>query len=151
MRTIKLLFIDSDTWLYCLGELKNRHPSEDKYGPKRLLADEDLILSDNVRMEVIKHKFRGGKTEYDANPTLCRKIQKLTSQGEVDIVVIGNNRGAGLERAEAVAPSLRDQTIITAHQYQLGGELEELYAPKGFKHFCKRNNLRNKVKEVLGI
>ena len=124
MKIVKLLFIDDPDWLWFIGDLKNRHPSESRFDPKRLLADEDLNIVPGILLEVIEG-FAGAKRSscYDSDPALCEKIKTMTASKEVDVVVIGNNRGVGVEKARAVAPDLRDRTIITWHR--LPGDVKE--------------------------
>ncbi|MSR78847.1 MAG: hypothetical protein EXS59_01750 [Candidatus Taylorbacteria bacterium] len=150
MRTIRLLFVDDPDWICFIGDRENRHPSESRFDPKRLLADEDLDIVPGVRLEVIE-AFAGAKrcSCYDPDPVLCEKIKTMTANREVDIVVIGNNRGAGLEKAKAIAQHLQDQTIVTFFDKPHEGMTRE-YVEMGFKHFCIRRDLRQRLQTMLG-
>ena len=150
MKTVKLLFIDDPDWICFIGDGENRHPSESRFAPKLLLADEDLNIVPGIRLEVID-AFAGTKrcSCYDPDPALCEKIKMMTANKEMDIVVIGNNRVAGLEKAKAVAQDLQDRTIVTFFG-KLHEGLTREYAEMGFKHFCIRRELRQRLQAMIG-
>lgn len=65
---------------------------------------------------------------------------------DLDFGVIGNNLGAGLIRARRVPECLRDRFVIVWNERP--GEFEEDYAALGYKHFCARSELMQKLQEL---
>ncbi|MDP1694337.1 MAG: hypothetical protein Q8L34_02240 [Candidatus Woesearchaeota archaeon] len=86
---------------------------------------------------------------YTNTPGKTKMIQDLTESGKVDYVVIGNNLGAGVEKAAAVAEAMRaDRACIVWNDYYAGDEVR--YAALGFKHFMSRKDLADHFKIYVG-
>lgn len=125
MRTVKVLLLDGVP--ECLPEL-------------------DMF---NVKLDIIPEILLGAHDLYSPPPELCEFVRRVTSINLVDLVVIGNNLGAGLVKAQAVAEDMKPKTIVTWNTYRKGEE--RLYLAHGLRHFCSRIDLPLKVPEVLGL
>jgi hypothetical protein len=82
---------------------------------------------------------------YHPSDILLRRIHEITDQGEADIIIIGNNSGAGVLKALVVAEPMRSRTIITAHSHPPS----ELYIPFGYTRFCPRFDLPSYLKQLI--
>ena len=56
-----------------------------------------------------------------------------------DVVLLGNNRGVGLEKAATLPATMRDRTLVMWDRYRSGDEAA--YASFGFTHFGQRSVL----------
>ena len=56
-----------------------------------------------------------------------------------DVVLLGNNRGVGFEKAAALPESMFDRTLVMWNRYHPGDEAA--YAAFGFTHFGQRSVL----------
>jgi hypothetical protein len=145
MKIVKVLYLDDDFWIWYLGEVPDL--SADL---KKDLTEKDLKIGRGMRLEVIReHSIVRHKAYHDAPEPVVKAIKTMTENKEVDIVVVGNNWQNGLTRAREIAEDLKPKTIVVWHDYQPGAE--KPYAELGFQHFCRRRDLRKKLKELLGI
>ncbi len=100
-----------------------------------------------VDIDLFQHKDLGFASEYESSEELCKQITLMTVNGKVDMVIIGNNRGAGAKKAKAVADVMRGRTIIVSN-----GDIEglaPLYKKIGFEHMGLRSKLPELIKDVL--
>lgn len=87
--------------------------------------------------------------QYYASNANCEQIRELTSQHKVDLVIIGNNMGAGLIRARFVHVDLLPMTMVVWNDYR---ESETIpYAEVGISHFGRRPEILTILKNLLGI
>lgn len=104
---------------------------------------------DGVEIDFVTEKRLGNPDSYKVTPDVLLKIKGL-SRGNVDLFVIGNNLGAGLEKAKAVSPEMRDRVVIIYNAITL--EEKEAYKTLGFTRFESRGNFSYKaVGGLLGI
>lgn len=125
MKTVRVLFLDDAPWFL---------PNLEK---------------DDVKLQVEKEGSWGTMDVYSAPRSLCEEITRLTAEGLVDLVVVGNNCGAGIPKAQAIAPCLREKTIVVWNSYYTG--LDRPYAVLGFKHFGSRSKLCELIPKVLEL
>lgn len=125
MKTVRVLFLDDAPW----------H-----------LPD---LTSQGVRLEVIQEGQWGSMNVYSAPRQVCEAVKKLTTSKEVDIVVVGNNLGAGVAKAKAIAEDMKEKTIVVWNSYSRGNEAH--YARLGLTHFGSRTDLRQMVSALLGV
>lgn len=123
MKTVKILFLDDAPWFL---------PDSPHGG---------------VELRVVMAGQWGTGDVYAAPASVCESIQKLTSEKAVDIVVIGNNMGAGVPKARAIADDMRDVTIVVWNQYSLG--IEGPYTALGLTRFGSRTDLREMIPALL--
>ena len=84
---------------------------------------------------------------YHPSPEELERIESETVGGDYDHVVIGNNMGAGVQRATAVAEGMRDSTSIVWNVYAPGAE--QPYRGLGIRHFLSRDDLPGHLRNVL--
>jgi hypothetical protein len=84
---------------------------------------------------------------YHPSDELLRKIQTITKSGEIDLVIIGNNNGSGVDKAKQIAQALRTRTIVIANFMPDPGD----YTPHGYSRFCSRWTLQDQLLEVLAL
>jgi hypothetical protein len=124
-KKIKVLFLDADQFFL---------PSSEMLG---------------AELEVITF---GCKDVYSEPSTKdCVEIMKITSNKEVDLVVIGNNLGSGVTRAMFVNEAMKEKTIIVWNNYSPLLGVENCYKNMGFANFVSRGCLRCKVCELFGV
>ena len=125
MKIVKVLFLDDAPWF---------------------LPD---LTSHGIKLEVIQEGLWGTMNVYSAPTThVCEAVKELTA-GKVDVVVIGNNLGAGVAKAQAVVDKMKEMTIVVWNSYHKGDE--QPYTDLGLKHFGSRNDLPQLITEMLGI
>ena len=83
---------------------------------------------------------------YIANPDELLNITR-TSEAGIDYVVIGHNRGVGVERAGAVVESLRKNACVVWESYQEG--IEEPYRELGYETFLARRDFVDHFVETM--
>jgi len=125
MRIVKVLFLDDAPWF---------------------LPD---LTSHGVKLEVIQEGQWGTMDVYSAPAEVCEAVKKLTAGKEVDVVVVGNNIGAGVPKAEAIADDMKGMTIVVWNSYHKGNEAP--YAALGLKRFGSRSDLEQMIPAMLGI
>jgi hypothetical protein len=118
-----------------------------------LLDDAPWFLPDleaqGVKIEVIQEGLWGTLSVYEARPKTLEIIKRLTENKEVDLIVVGNNMGAGVPKAMAIADAMKEQTIVVWNYYCKGDEAP--YSAIGFKQFGSRTALERLVPALLGI
>lgn len=125
MRIVKVLFLDDAPWF---------------------LPD---LTPHGVELEVVQEGTWGMMSVYSAPTQVCEAVKKLTANKEVDIVVVGNNMGAGVPKARAVADDMKEMTIVVWNSYYQG--VEAPYDGLGLKHFGSRSDLERLIPAMLGI
>jgi hypothetical protein len=125
MKIVKVLFLDDAPW--CLPNLSQK----------------------GIELEVIRESEWGTMDVYKAPPHVCEAVKQLTEEKKVDLVIVGNNMGAGVLKAQAIAEDMKEKTIVVWNFYTLG--VEQPYAAFGLKHFCSRKNLSKMVPKLLGL
>ncbi len=108
-----------------------------------------MLHDQGVRFEVIQYGSIAKLTAYQVSEGELEDVASMTERKAVDLVVIGNNTGVGVQKARAVAEAMRPMTVVVWNFYCKGDE--EPYAALGFKHFCSRSDLRKIVPTVLGL
>ena len=124
MKIVKVLFLDDAPWF---------------------LPD---LTSHGIELEGIQEGPWGTTNIYTFPTQVCKAVKKLTA-GKVDIVVIGNNMGAGVAKAQAVVDKMKEMTIVVWNSYHKGDE--QPYTDLGLKHFGSRKDLPQLITEMLGI
>ena len=113
--------------------IKLKKPYTTPTGRKVKLVAEEAVLG------VCKNETAAGPT-YMVWDSKLELIKRLTEGGDVDYVIIGNNRGAGVSKASKVAQNMRaNHACVVWHDYIPG--YEQLYAKLGYKYFMSRNVL----------
>jgi hypothetical protein len=113
-------------------------------------ADQGFLPSNEMlgaELEVTTFGCENVYSQPSAND--CAKIKKITSNNEVDLVVIGNNLGSGVTRAMFVGEAVKKRTIIVWNSYSPLLGMETHYENMGFTNFTSRGRLRHKVCEIL--
>jgi len=102
-----------------------------------------------VEVEFVPNILFGRDEVYNSSPAICRMVTDLTSRGEVDLVVIANNLGAGIEKARAVAENMRDKTIV----FWTGdfGTDNVPYKQLGITRFGMTATIQESVAEALAL
>lgn len=101
-----------------------------------------------VDFDMYQQKDIGDPNVYESPEHVCQQITLMTSNNKVDIVIIGNNLGAGVAKARAVADAMRDRTVVVWNVYRKGDE--STYAKLGFKRFGSRSDLPDILSAMLG-
>ena len=83
---------------------------------------------------------------YVTNPVELGRIFDISGSG-VDYTVIGHNRGVGVDRAEAVAESVRENACVVSESRQDG--VEEPYRQLGYQTFLLRRELVEHFRGVM--
>ncbi len=103
----------------------------------------------DIKLEVLQEAHWSTRDVYYVSPRICETVKKLTTSKEVDIVVVGNNLGAGVTKAMSIADDMKEMTVVVWNFYHKG--LEANYSAIGFKHFGSRNDLCRLIPAMLGI
>ncbi len=127
----------------------------DVYGDRLEFFERNLGTIPGTRIEVIPEPDPGDGPFISTNRSytnlrnwVAQDITRMTKSGEVSYVIIGNNDGMGIQRAEAVDESMRaDKACVVWHDYTPGNERP--YAKIGFRHFVSRKDQWDKVDEHL--
>jgi hypothetical protein len=77
--------------------------------------------------------------KFKAPPALLTNIESFTWRNDFDLVILGDNDGVGLLKAQAIAPKTRPRTVVVWDDYKLGDEAP--YVALGFKQFMSRRTL----------
>lgn len=158
MKIVKVLFLDQLDYFFLISGNKNNIIRKSKN-------------SDSVKFEIVSNKFLddcysekekiaqempmySDDAEYFSG--FKETIKDFTENKKVDIIIIGNNRGAGVFKAEAVADDMKDKTIIVWHDL-CGDEFDERdeqektwpYRRLGFKCFALRRDMKQAVLKVI--
>ncbi|MCA9485372.1 MAG: hypothetical protein KC506_00845 [Nanoarchaeota archaeon] len=132
--------------------MKSKKPQE-KLERILLLDNFSLVMPkiEGVSLKIIQQDKvnLGTKDVYKFfNEELDENIRRLTQDGEVDYVVIGNNRGAGVVKASAVAEDMRaNRTCIVWNEYFSGAEI--FYVGLGINYFISRRDLGVHLEKYL--
>jgi len=65
-------------------------------------------------------------------------VRRLTRKEHFDLVIIGNNKGAGLRKAACVKPSMRAASVVILWN-SFGYRDTKPYENMGYTHFCTRD------------
>ena len=84
---------------------------------------------------------------YEANEKTLAKIKELTASKNFDIVVLGNNLGAGIVKAASIHPRLHSRTVVVWNDDGLGGKAE--YEKLGFRNFMTRDSLEAYITKLV--
>lgn len=106
-------------------------------------ADGIPDLADRGIAVQVTHERDWNKNVYEAPRTAIEKIEELTKLSNFDIVVIGNNLGAGVLKAMAVHKRLRHRTVVVWNDDIFKGKEE--YEKLGLHRFMPRHHLRNYI------
>ncbi len=85
---------------------------------------------------------------YRPSLSMCEEIRELTSQHQVDLVIIGNNLGGGLKMAAFVHEDLLPKTVVVWNSYR--DEETVPYAKMGIRHFGTRDQITQIIQNILG-
>jgi hypothetical protein len=144
----RILYLDSDYYL----SLNNRELTGLNLVIIPEVINKELECFSKRHLTVNFHETLNPKgssrSVYHPTPQLFNAIQAVTADGNIDIVVIGNNNGAGLYKAVCVANELRSKTIIIWNVYVPGHDEKE-YQRLGYTHFASRGNLYKSILELL--
>src|SRR3989344_2701733 len=119
MKIVKVLFLDDAPWF---------------------LPD---LTPHGIKLEVVQEGMWGTMNVYSAPAKVCEAVKKLTAGKEVDIVVVGNNMGAGVPKAKAIADGMKEMTVVVWNSYYRGNEAP--YAALGSNRFGSPPNLRQLI------
>jgi len=75
---------------------------------------------------------------YDCTPENAEAIARLTTSRHFDVIVLGNNLGAGARKAQFIAPNRRSKVIVV---YNGEPHHIEQYKQLGIHHFSDRLKL----------
>jgi hypothetical protein len=96
-------------------------------------------LSADTTTHVEVQLFRG-TSEYTAQEPLLSFLRALQPYS-YDLIIIGNNQGSGVTKAEAIPVALRPRAVVTWNDAP-GGRVEA-YRRLGYTHFVTRDKLLN--------
>lgn len=146
MKNVRVLYLDDDHWIRYLGAT----PVISVESLERGLTKEDLTIGRGVMMRIIRESSIVRDQTYKNAPAPLRTaISVMTRNNHADVVIVGNNLGKGITRAQEIAEAMRSKTVIVWNDYTLGRE--KPYAELGFQHFCSRADLRQTLKKLIGI
>lgn len=128
IRTVKVLFLDS---------------------PPQQLVVGTRLKEAGLKMEIVPNGALSKDEAYGNFYGLASKIKTLCDNPEIELVILGNNLGAGLAKARAIAPRLQDKTIVLWNNNRARDE--QPYAQLGFRHFGDRGDIVELAKQALGI
>jgi hypothetical protein len=86
-------------------------------------------------------------TLYNPPETIIRQVRTLTLGDDIDVIVVGNNTGAGLFFSLVIPKKMRPMTIITSHTEEFPEK--RLYLSDGYTHIVTRYNLHLSLRELL--
>jgi hypothetical protein len=81
---------------------------------------------------------------------LIREANKKSKSSDIDLIIIGNNMGAGVDKARALTPEACPKTIVVWNDYLPGTELP--YAELGYRYFASRadfETIKRYISEIL--
>lgn len=105
--------------------------------PYTLLLESDLVSNDILPYT----------DTYKPSKRLLSAIRKTTMADEVDFVIIGNNLGAGIQKAHVVSPHMYSRTLIAWHPDP--GIDPMPYMNLGINLFAYRSQLATILPELL--
>jgi hypothetical protein len=103
-----------------------------------------FIGGETVRCTHLSQIDPGGDVYEEASPELLEVINELLFEANIDLVIIGNNGGAGLSLAKGIDEDLlylKERTVVVSN-YGLSGEEEAAYRELGLTNFCTRAQLK---------
>jgi len=77
-----------------------------------------------------------------------RDLARRATPEQYDLVVIGNNRGTGVEYARLLLHDIKSRVLVVWNDYRPGDE--EIYASLGLEHFCSRPEQADYLLKMLG-
>jgi hypothetical protein len=110
-------------------------------------ADHLPNLSDRGITLEVTHELSWNKDVYVAPKESLAQIEKLTAMGNFDVVVVGNNLGAGVLKAMAINPRLLGRTVVVWNENVFAHRAD--YEKLGIRHFMTRVNLRTYVVNLV--
>jgi hypothetical protein len=125
-RAVKILFLDA---------------------PPQLPVVEARLAEAGLEIVAVPHGTLSFDEAYGNFYGLGDKIKILCGNPEIEIVILGNNRGAGFVKAKSIPQRLKDRTIVLWNNRRAADE--QPYAQLGFKHFGNRCDIVNLVKQIL--
>jgi hypothetical protein len=128
MRTIKCLIIDA----------------ADRFQVPWIILAEDW----HIRVEAIAEVEKGeqyGYRLYEPDRATFQWIADQTKE-HFDVVILGNNGKAGLEKAPHIPKTLRDRTIVV---WTSSVGRTEPYRDLGFNRFSTRSEVHNAIRELI--
>lgn len=99
-----------------------------------LNGDETFLLFKRDGFEVTTETQLGNYDSYKAPKKTLKEIARVTKEEKFDFVVIKNNMGVGVEKANAVDQSMRDKVIIVWNSEPSDSE-KRPYQELSVKHF----------------
>lgn len=88
-----------------------------------------------------------GEEAYNFNEKAVEKIGMIKSRLiEFDLIVIGNNMGGGLYKADLIPNDIKDKVVIVWNDDSI--QNRQSYMEKGFIHFSSRSGLCDYVKNM---
>ena len=111
-----------------------------------LLLDHEVFYIPEEFRSKVERPFHG--RFYEVNGMLSKIVCLL---GEpFDIVILGNNMGAGVTIAQNIPEALRSKTIVVWNYYPIPRDVKE-YEKLGLSHFCGRQSpqVRGKIQAIL--
>lgn len=120
-----------------------------------------VLLVDSVHNEFWRHMLqrKGFEIElvmpavlstkpYEADPDVCAVLEKITRMCAADVVILGNNLGAGLAKAVHIAGDMRSRTIVVWNDPPHEA-VTAPYRTLGFTRFCTRTELAETVRSMF--
>lgn len=111
-------------------------------------AISDLLELEAVEVVTEMDLLAGQDSDpYEPTPALLARIVKVTASEDYGAVVLGNNLGAGVEKAMAIDVRLRDRTFVAWN----GPTMRErdTYERLGYAHFHTRSDLSTAIVTML--
>jgi hypothetical protein len=142
---LTLLYLDSDCRITLANDElagANLQVIPEVNSPRSFL---DIPEGIKIREDLVIDPFGDRDSVYQPTTPLLEKIREITETGQIDLVVIGNNLGAGIAKARHVARSLRRRTIIMANSWVPVSD----YKPLGYTRFTKRDDLHIQLLELI--
>lgn len=156
MKIVKTLFLDQPDYLYIIFGNNNKDNIiyKNKGGVKFKIEIVSNKFLDDCYVEEKGRTFPGESPMYaDFEPYYSgfkETIKDFTENKKVNLIIIGNNCGAGVFKAEAVADDIKDKTIIVWHDL-CEDEQEKTwpYRRLGFRHFAERKDMKQTVLKII--
>jgi hypothetical protein len=125
--------------------------------PQKTFRVLDLLDKDTLVLEMLlpatvgetKVEVVGGiiQDPYNFDQNEAPQIETLTSSGNIDYVVVGNNMGQGVHRAYAINKNMKEKTCVVWILYETGDPRR--YQHIGFDTFMSRHKLKAFITHYL--
>ena len=114
------------------------------------LDGEDPYLPDveGVKYEVVTGPWQQANF-YRPDSQAIEAVREATAAGQADMVVIGDNVGAGLQFAEVIAPPLQSRTIVIWNFLPKPHDRHPYVRIGDFRHFGARHKIRRLITKAL--